>query len=161
MKSGGHKMAVPHVLVLAAGKGGGGKSSLARSLAGHWLHIGQSPAVIDADPQASIASFHDAEGPMGMVPVIADPELESVRSTISELAERHRPVIVDTAGFRNKTTIMACVAADLVLIPLKAAAEDVREAIAMFNLQRRARSRNPAAEHGSGWFVRRIKRTPL
>src|SRR4051794_15177949 len=121
MNSGGHEMAVPHVLVLATGKGGVGKSS-ARSLAGHWLHIGQSPAVIDADPQASIATFHDAEGPMGMVPVIADPELESVRSTISELAERHRPVIVDTAGFRNKTTIMACVAADLVLIPLKAAA---------------------------------------
>jgi chromosome partitioning protein len=29
---------------------------------------------------------------------------------------------------------MACVAAELVLTPLKAAAEDVREAIAMFNL---------------------------
>ena len=71
---------------------------------------------------------------MGTVPVIADPELETVRGTISELSERHRPVIVATAGFRNKTTIMACVVADLVLIPLKAAAEDVREAIAMFNL---------------------------
>jgi chromosome partitioning protein len=134
MISGGHDMAVPHVLVLATGKGGVGKSSLARSLAGHWLYIGQRPAIIDADPQASIASFHDEEGPMGKVPVIADPELESVRGTISELVERHRPVIVDTAGFRNKTTIVACVAADLVLIPLKAAAEDVREAIAMFNL---------------------------
>ena len=127
-------MAVPHVLVLATGKGGVGKSSLARSLAGHWLHIGQRPAIIDADPQASIASFHDPEGPMSMVPVVADPELESIRGTISELAERHQPVIVDTAGFRNKTTIMACVAADLVLIPLKASAEDVREAVAMFNL---------------------------
>src|SRR3954464_12262668 len=71
---------------------------------------------------------------MSMVPVIADPELESVRGTISELAERHRPVIVDTAGFRNKTTIMACVAADLVLIPLKAAAQDVRGPTAIFNL---------------------------
>src|SRR5215204_4924692 len=111
MNSGDHDMAVPHVLVLATGKGGVGKSSLARSLAGHWLHIGQRPAIIDADPQASIASFHDEEGPMGMA-----------------------PVIVDTAGFRNKTTIIACVAADMVLIPLKAAAEDVREAIAMFNL---------------------------
>src|SRR3954466_10767991 len=102
MNSGGHDMAVPHVLVLATGKGGVGKSSLARSLAGHWLHIGQRPAIIDADPQASIASFHDAEGPMGMVPVVADPELETVRGTISELSQRHRPVIVDTAGFSEQ-----------------------------------------------------------
>jgi chromosome partitioning protein len=131
---GAYDVIIPHVFVLATGKGGVGKSSLARSLAGHWLHVGQKPAIVDADPQASIASFHDAGGPMEAVPVVADPELETIRSTVTDLAERHKPVIVDTAGFRNKTTIMVCVIADLVLIPLKPAAEDVREAIAMFNL---------------------------
>lgn len=121
-------------IAYASGKGGVGKSTLARSLAGYWLSIGQTPAIVDADPQASISSLHDAAGPMGKVAVVADPERETVGGTIAELKERHGIVIVDTAGFRNQTTIIACVAADVVLIPLKPAAEDVREAVAMLEL---------------------------
>ena len=125
---------LPTVIVLATGKGGAGKSTLARSLAGHWLACKQKPAIVDADPQASIATFFDHEGPMRDIPVIADPEVATVRSTIDELVLNRRPVIVDTAGFRNQTTIMAAIAADLVLIPLKPAAEDVREAVAIAEL---------------------------
>lgn len=129
-------MPLPNVIVLATGKGGAGKSTLARNLAAHWLVTRHSPALVDADPQASIATFHDVEGAMGGIPVRADPEVETVHATIGELARKHRPVIVDTAGFRNQTTIMAAITADLVLIPLKAAAEDVREAVAMYELVR-------------------------
>lgn len=121
-------------IVLASGKGGVGKSTLARGLAGYWLSLGQNPAVVDADPQASIMSLHDAQGPMGGVIVVADPEVETIGATIADLQTRHGVVIVDTAGFRNQTTIAACVTADVVLIPLKAAAEDVREAVAMLEL---------------------------
>lgn len=71
---------------------------------------------------------------MGKVKVVADPEVETIQSTIDELASRHSVVLVDTAGFRNQTTIMACVTADIVLIPFKPAAEDVREALAMLDL---------------------------
>lgn len=124
----------PKVIVLASGKGGVGKSTLARSLAAHWLSVGQTPALVDADPQASIMSLHDSEGLMAKVTVVASPEAETITNTIHELRERHSVVVVDTAGFRNQTTIMACVAADLVLIPLKPAAEDIREAVAMLNL---------------------------
>ena len=55
---------------------------------------------------------------------------------IEELRLRHAPVIVDTAGFRNRTTISALVATDLVIIPLKPAVEDVEAAIATFELIR-------------------------
>lgn len=120
--------------MLASGKGGVGKSTLVRSLAAHWLSVGQRPAIIDADPQASIVSLHDPEGAMGRVTVVADPEVETIKATIEELARQHGIVLVDTAGFRNQTTIMACVSADIVLIPLKPAAEDVREALAMLDL---------------------------
>ena len=68
------------------------------------------------------------------MPVISGPEMETVRNTIMQLSGENRPVIVDTAGFRNQTTIMAAISADLVLIPLKAASEDVREAVAMYDL---------------------------
>ena len=43
-------------------------------------------------------------------------------------------MIVDTAGFRNRTTIGALVATDLAIIPLKPAVEDVDAAIATFDL---------------------------
>ncbi|MGX5805307.1 nucleotide-binding protein [Bradyrhizobium sp. Arg314] len=127
-------MSLPHVIVLATGKGGAGKSTLARALAAHWLAARHKPALVDADPQASIASFHDPDGLMKAITLMADPEVETVRQTILDLSNSHRPVIVDTAGFRNQTTIMAAISADLVLIPLKAAAEDFREAVAMYDL---------------------------
>jgi chromosome partitioning protein len=69
------------------------------------------------------------------VPVIAEPE-ERVSEAIEELRARHTPVIVDTAGFRNRTTISALVAADLAIIPLKPAAEDLDCALATFDLIR-------------------------
>jgi chromosome partitioning protein len=127
-------MSLPHVIVLATGKGGAGKSTLARSLAGHWLVNQQKPALVDADPQASIATFFDHDGPMKDIEVVADPEVETIRQTIEELKKNYQPIIVDTAGFRNQTTIMAAICADLVIIPMKPAAEDVREAIAMADL---------------------------
>jgi cellulose biosynthesis protein BcsQ len=55
---------------------------------------------------------------------------------IEELRRRHAPVIVDTAGFRNRTTIGALVATDLAIIPLKSAVEDVDAAIATYDLIR-------------------------
>ena len=121
-------------IVLATGKGGAGKSTLTRALAAHWRGGRHRPAIVDADPQASIATFHDPDGPMRDVPVAADAEAETVAATIGELRAAHEPVLVDTAGFRNQTTIMAAVAADLVLVPCKPAAEDVREAVAMRDL---------------------------
>ena len=124
----------PQVIVLASGKGGVGKSTLARALAGHWLSLGRNPAVIDADPQASIASLHDNDGPMKNLVIVADPQMETIAASIAELRTQHDVVVVDTAGFRNQTTIIAAVAADLVLVPLKPAAEDVREAVAMVDL---------------------------
>ena len=121
-------------IVLATGKGGAGKSTLTRALAAHWLAGRRRPAVVDADPQGSIVAFHDPDGPMKAVAVHADPQAETVADTIAQLRRAHDPVLVDTAGFRNQTTVMAAVSADLVLIPCKAAAEDVREAVAMCDL---------------------------
>ena len=123
------------VITLATSKGGVGKSSLGRSLAAHWLSVGHKPALIDADPQRTLANRYDPNGRMGRVPVVAEPE-ERVGETIKELRRQHAPVIVDTAGFRNRTTIGALVATDLAIIPLKPAVEDVDAAIATYDLIR-------------------------
>lgn len=121
------------VLTLATSKGGAGKSTLARSLAAHWLMVGHKPALVDADPQRSLANRHDPAGKLGAIELVAEPE-ERVGEVIEELRRKHAPVIVDTAGFRNRTTICALVASDLAIIPLKPSAEDVDAAIATYEL---------------------------
>jgi chromosome partitioning protein len=70
---------------------------------------------------------------MAGLPIVAEPE-ERVAEVIEELLQRHKPVIVDTAGFRNRTTISALVATDLAIIPLKPSSEDVEAAVATFDL---------------------------
>jgi chromosome partitioning protein len=121
------------VIALATSKGGAGKSTLARGLAAHWFAIGRKPALIDADPTATLSKRYNPTGKLGAVPVVAEPE-ELVTQVIEKLRAQHTPVIVDTAGFRNRTTISALVAADLAIIPLKAAAEDLDCAIATYDL---------------------------
>ena len=121
------------VITLATSKGGAGKSTLARNLAAHWFHLGMDVAVIDADPQGSIISRHDANGLLGKMTVVAEPE-ETVGNLVEELKEKHPIVIVDTGGFRNKTTIRSLVATDLAIIPLKPSADDVSGALETHNL---------------------------
>ena len=43
------------IITVATMKGGSGKSTLASCLAVHWQLDGRRPAIIDADPQRSIA----------------------------------------------------------------------------------------------------------
>lgn len=127
-------MEIPKVIVLATSKGGAGKSTLARSLAAHWHLGGYKPFLIDADPQQTIVNRHDSNGPLGSLPVVSEPE-ETVGNVIQEkLEEGYRPVIVDTAGFRNKTTIRALVEADVAVIPVKASGEDAEVAVSTYDL---------------------------
>jgi chromosome partitioning protein len=88
---------------------------------------------VDADPQQTLAARYNPDGPMAGVPVVAEPE-ERVAEVIEDLRARHAPVIVDTAGFRNRTAITALVATDLAIIPLKPAIEDIEAAVAAFGL---------------------------
>lgn len=121
------------IITLATSKGGVGKSTLARNLAAHWVNIGHQVAIIDADPQGSIINRHDPEGPLKELHVIAEPE-ENVANVIDELKGKYRYIIVDTGGFRNRTTIRALIKSDLALIPLKASADDVSVALETHNL---------------------------
>jgi chromosome partitioning protein len=121
------------IFVLATSKGGAGKSTLVRSLAAHYTLSGFKAAVIDADPQGSIVGRHDSEGKLKNLHVVAEPE-EQVSFIVKDLIESYSPVIIDTGGFRNRTTIRALVSADLAIIPLKPSADDVEAAIETHDL---------------------------
>lgn len=121
------------VITLATSKGGAGKTTLARSLACHWFNLGIKVGVIDADPQGSIINRHNPEGPLRDLPILAQPE-EIVDNTIEDMKENCSIVLVDTGGFRNRTTIKALIATDIALIPLKPSADDVSGAIETYSL---------------------------
>ena len=116
------------IITLATSKGGVGKSSLARNLAAYWINIGQKVAIIDSDPQGSIIGRHDPNGRLKELTVVAEPE-ESVAHLVEEMKTKYTHIIIDTGGFRNRTTIRALMKADLAIIPLKASADDVAGAL--------------------------------
>jgi len=121
------------IITLATSKGGVGKSTLARNLAAHWVNVGQKVAIIDSDPQGSIIGRHDPNGLLKNLTVIAEPE-ENVANLVEEIKGQYTHIIIDTGGFRNRTTIRALIKSDLAIIPLKASADDVAGALETHNL---------------------------
>lgn len=124
----GSMIVTAKILTLATSKGGTGKSTLTRSIAAYWSLLGFKVLIIDADPQGSIITRHDPEGPLKTVTVIAEPE-ETINNLIEESQSNFDYIIVDTGGFKNRTTIKALLNTDLALIPLKPSADDISGAI--------------------------------
>jgi chromosome partitioning protein len=111
------------IITVATMKGGSGKSTVASCLAVHWHLSGRRPTLIDADPQRSIMRLAARERGLGGVAVIEDATEEASR-TARRLANGG-PVIIDTPGFRSKTTLDCLAAADFVLVPVKPSPFDV------------------------------------
>lgn len=106
------------VVTIASLKGGSSKTTLAVSLATHWLVRGRRVVLIDTDPRHAIvrlAARHDA---LGGVHVVTDSGI-GVWQTAKELASTHDIVIVDTPSFRSEVTAAGLAVADLVLMPLR------------------------------------------
>jgi chromosome partitioning protein len=111
------------IVTVATMKGGSGKSTLASCLAVHWHLTGRRPTLIDADPQRSIVRLAARERGLGGVSVIED-ATEDASKTARRLAAGGL-VIIDTPGFRSRTTLDCLAAADFLLVPVKPSPFDV------------------------------------
>lgn len=116
------------IITLATSKGGAGKSTLVRNLAAYWLNVGFRVAIIDADPQGSIIGRHSPKGILEKLYVIANPE-ETVSSTVEEIQNNFDYILIDTGGFRNRTTVIALLCCHYAIIPLKPSSDDFAAAI--------------------------------
>ena len=106
-------------------KGGAGKSTLAINLAGATEAIGLQAVIIDLDPQASAKAWHDHRKQESPVVISAQAaRLDEVRRT----AEAHGAdvCIIDTAPHSETAALAAAKAADLILIPCRAAFLDLK-----------------------------------
>jgi chromosome partitioning protein len=112
-------------VALLSQKGGAGKTTVALHLACAASEAGLASAIIDLDPQASAAAWHDsraAEEPI-VVPLpytrLAQ-GLETARAGGADL------VLIDTAPHSETAALAAARAADLVLIPCPLSILDLR-----------------------------------
>ena len=112
------------IITVATMKGGSGKSTLASCLAVHWHLRGRRPTLMDADPQRSIVRLAARERALGGVAVVEDAS-EEASSNARRLAAGGGLVIIDTPGFRSKTTLDCLAAADFLLLPVKPSPFDV------------------------------------
>lgn len=112
------------IITVATMKGGSGKSTLASCLAVHWHLRGRRPTLIDADPQRSIIRLAARERALGGVSVVEDAGEDAARGA-QRLAQSGGPVIIDTPGFRSRTTMDCLAIADFLLVPVKPSPFDV------------------------------------
>ena len=130
------------IITVATMKGGSGKSTLASCLAVHWHLTGRRPTLIDADPQRSIMRLAARERRLGGVSVIED-ATENASKTARRLAAGGL-VIIDTPGFRSRTTLDCLAAADFLLVPVKPSPFDVDRMLDTLSiLTERADGRRP------------------
>jgi chromosome partitioning protein len=100
-------------------KGGVGKTSLTALLAARLAATGYRVCVVDADPNACFAQWHELyDGPE--IKCIAEPRNPEVVDELQKYADddEYDVVFCDTAGFANTTAAMAAATADYVLIPV-------------------------------------------
>jgi chromosome partitioning protein len=112
------------IITVATMKGGSGKSTVASCLAVHWHLRGRHPSLIDADPQRSIMRLAARERALGGVAVVEDATEEAAK-TARRQASGDGLVVIDTPGFRSKTTLDCLAVADFLLVPVKPSPFDV------------------------------------
>ena len=112
-------------LALVNQKGGVGKTTVALHLAAAFWQHGSDVLVVDLDPQASAAEWHDARtDPL--------PHVESVQpARLARVIEHAREIgtgilILDTAPHSESTSLEAARCADLVLVPCQPSIMDLR-----------------------------------
>jgi chromosome partitioning protein len=118
-----------HVLTLVTQKGGSGKSTLAVGLAVAAMADGERVALIEADPQGTVAKWRERRAnPYPRVERISEPgDIEQVLQRLE--AEGVWLAIIDTAATHNTLALRAITCADFCLIPARPTPADIEAAI--------------------------------
>jgi chromosome partitioning protein len=107
------------VIAVMGRKGGIGKSTIAGNLAGEFAAMGRTVAVLDADPQHSLATWA-AQG-AGMlrrcVEKVKNGSAEELRAKVRDARKTADFLLIDTPPGALETAYQAALLADLVLLP--------------------------------------------
>jgi chromosome partitioning protein len=132
------------ILLVAAEKGGVGKSTIASNLAVCLAHGGLDVVLLDTDGQATAARFVERRDEAGILPAISCVQRTGeVASTLRDLAHHYQVVIVDAGGRDSREMRSAMAVASLVLVPTKASQADLESLPKVSELVGLARGLNP------------------
>lgn len=115
------------VVAVAQQKGGAGKSTLAANLAVALAESGARVALLDTDPQQSLARWHELRAKRaGTHPLSFEaPAGWRVGGAIDRMKATHDIILLDTAPHAETEAKLAIRAADLVLVPMQPSPADL------------------------------------
>lgn len=117
------------VISFSTSKGGAGKSTLAIALAGELANEGGKIAIIDTDPQQSVAKWARKPGKPEEIDVFPALEEDSMIDLIEECQSTHHVTIIDVQGRVSEIGNTAMAWSHLVVIPLQGAGMDADGAV--------------------------------
>lgn len=113
-------------ILVAAQKGGAGKTTLARNLAVAAAGEGMHVLCLDLDPQGSLRAWWEGREADSPAMLEQDPPPNALRSTLTAAAKQFDLCIIDTPPAAPEWLVDAIGAADLVLIPVRPSPDDLR-----------------------------------
>lgn len=126
-------------VVIAAQKGGAGKTTLARNLAVAACGEGSRVLCLDLDPQASLRGWWESRTAEMPSMLERDPSPAALRLTLAAAKERFDFCIIDTPPAAPEWLSEVLGAADLVLIPVRPSPDDLRAVGATISAVNRAK----------------------
>lgn len=113
------------VISILSQKGGAGKTTLALHLAVAAEQDKRQTAVIDLDPQASATSWGDSR--KAETPAVVSAQASRLTQVLDAARDAGAALtLIDTAPHSERSALAAARAADLILIPCRAAILDIR-----------------------------------
>ena len=124
------------IIAVIQQKGGVGKSTIAANLAGELVRLGRSVAVVDLDPQRSLATWAKLGNGLlrDRVEAVTGTGPAAFHATLSAADQQKERVILDSPPGLPDTGLLAALVADLVILPVTPSPLDIiagQEALAM------------------------------
>ncbi len=118
---------VAKVITIAQQKGGAGKTTVAAQLAVAFAAAGKRVAIVDIDPQASLADWHRLRNGAGVRYPIDLSEVAGYRvsTEITRVKDNHDIVVIDSPPHAETEAKLAVRAADLVVVPVQLSPMDI------------------------------------
>ena len=113
-------------IVIAARKGGAGKTTLTRNLAVAASADGLKVLCVDLDPQASLRGWWERREADAPSMLDRDPQPPEIKASLAAVSQAFDLCLIDTPPTRAEWLNEALVNADLVLIPVRPSPDDLR-----------------------------------